>query len=59
MILNRLIIFIFLGRSADAELEKIRRFNCILLKAVKIFHFYILLFICIFRSAFQIIRGSL
>ncbi|XP_010584130.1 PREDICTED: uncharacterized protein C5orf34 homolog [Haliaeetus leucocephalus] len=38
--------------SADVELEKIQRFNCILLKAVKIFHFYILLFICIFKSAF-------
>lgn len=36
MILNHLIIFIFLHRSADAELEKIQRFNCILLKAVKI-----------------------
>lgn len=37
MILICLIIFVFLDRSAEAELEKIQRFNCIFLKVVNIF----------------------
>lgn len=46
MILNHLKTFIFLDRSADAELEKIRRFNCILLKAVMILFTFCCLSAC-------------